>query len=763
VITLTADATGESPNGRVRTEIAVNAAGPDWRHLSGSIEFPDLRYHSGDAQWDASGLALAAAMDDAGVSLDSVRVPNATSSVVTGDLRLESLVWSLSARINQWRPLADGPEFDFGLTGNGRAAAVETFKIDGGDQDLRFVGSGSYDPAVPKPLSLALELVVDRDEQIEDGGSTTSDTPVSLVPANLSGAITASFALDGTLKPMALDGEARLHTQGVRFREVVFEDMALLGAAEFREGGGAFSSEEFSLLEGKATLVARSDWRGNVRAQATVAGVNLETLGAVLAIEMPIDGHAGAVIEAEIPRGQLDATVANARWRVENLALSALPIDEGEGLATYERGVVRLEEMTLASGGGEVRIAAVLPLDNLSRVETSAEADNFALRLGEFVAAISGRTEGTLDLVNTAADLSLAGSAGVTLDDQQIAAISVGGRVAGRTLEVERIDGRIGDGLLAGTAVVPLDALAESTAKLELHDLEPRYFAGLWSQTGDVAGRVNGTLILAPTTEDHAPEPSRLDIELAMTDGTWRTVGLRDLSVQAYIGPQRAVLQRGVAHLGDGSIALWGSTNDHGGERYLQLSGALSNIDLQQIVSAVAPDAERYEGVISGSFAGAGYASEPHRLFGEAAVTVTDSDLIAVAVISELYSLFSVRASGQRNGIGVAEMRLDGETLRIHRADYFNRGLELRASVNILDIFAGKDSPIVGMAVGTARPLAGSELGLAAGTDRMLSAAQAGGTVARIAGTLGEPDAKVVPLADLQEFISRVLGPIGGE
>jgi hypothetical protein len=311
-------------------------------------------------------------------------------------------------------------------------------------------------------------------------------------------------------------------------------------------------------------------------------------------------------------------------------------------------------------------------------------------------------------------------------------------------------------------AVVPLDEPARSTGKLTLQDLRPATFADLLPQTADVTGRVSGALVLAPTTDERAPEPTRLDAQLTVDEGAWRSVALKSLAIEAYVGSRRSVLQSAVFEFGDGSATLWGSTNDHDGDRYVQLSGEVSAVDLRQIVGAFTPDAERYEGRISGTFGGAGYLGESHRSFGSATISVTDSDLIEIALINSLYSLFSVRETATRDGIGVAEVRLDGNTLYVPRAEYFNRGLELTASLAIADIFAGGDSPVTGVAVGTARPLAGAEVPLVeGGVDRIFSAAQAGGTVASIGGTLREPVTRIVSFADLRGFMARILGPAG--
>jgi len=760
VIVATASLRAETTGGVLAAETRLRADGTGWRDLEGTLEFPSLRYQAGEQAWDLSGLTLGAGVEPEGVRLQGVDIPHASHSLVRGDLRFGSLEWSLDAMVSRWRPIEQGPQFNLVAAGRGRAGAVEEFTLDAEEEGVRLTARGSFDPVKPKPLALSLEAVVSRNPAQTDTSSRDPDdrAPVSLVPASLVGDVTADFTLEGTLAPVSLDGRARMVTHGVRFREVSFQDMELLGTAAFHEGGGTFSSEEFALLEGSARVTARTDWRGNVEARAILDRIHLAPLSLLLGLDAPVEGWGGATIDATIPGGELGAMTARAEWRLHDVETRGLGAERVEGNARYGDRLVVLEQLTLANGDGELRARATLPIDDLARIDAAAEADAFALEFGTFVAAISGRARGRLDLPALAGEVAIDGAADVTFDDEAVATIRTSGRLDGRTVELESINGLVGDGDLTGVAVVPLDAPAEATARLTLRDLDPASFSALLPRVADAQGRVNGTLVLAPTTEKHAPEPSRLDIDVTVGEGAWRTVALKSLKVEAYLGERRAVLQSALAEIGDGAITLWGSTNDHDGDRYIQLSGDVRAVDLRQIVSAFTPEAERYEGRVSATFGGAGYLHQPHRLFGSATVAVSESDLIDVPLVNNLYALFHAQSTTERAGFGIAEMRLEGQTLHIPRADYLNRGVEIRASLDMLDVFAGPRSPIAGMAVGTARPLAGSEIPLTAGADRMLSAAQAGGTVARIGGTLSEPETSVVPLADLQKFLSRLFG-----
>lgn len=742
------------PDGRLVTDARFRAAGPDWRRLTATLSFPELRYHSGEETWDAAGLALRAALHPDRVELESLRAPDASTSIASGVYAFETGEWSLTARLGDWRPQPEVKPIDLSLEGRGLRGAIESLTFQASGEEFDLTGEGAFDPQNPKPLVLSVEAAVSREALAEEASAEAAPGP-----GDLSGAITGTFALEGTLQPLQLEGGARLLTQRVRMREMEFDDIELLGTAAFNSEGMTFASEEFSLLEGLATVTAQSDREGDIDAEFRVTRADLAPLSALLGLDAPLEGRATATIAATAPDGRFGALTARGEWEVENLVAGPIKAERGRGTARYADGVVEIEEATLTSGDGRVIAQAIVPLDDLSSIDASVRAASFPIEAGALDFAVSGRVEGTVDLPSAGGDLQIDGSTEVSYNGVRIATVGADGSLDQRTLRLETIDGSIGDGALSGAAVIPLDNFTESTARLTLRDLEPRYFEALVPQSSEVLGRVSGELVLAPTTDERAPEPLRLDVDFSVAEGSWRGVLLESLSLEAYLGNERSVLERGVAQIADGSVSIWGSTNDHAGERYVQASGDVRRIDLAQVVSALAPDADSYAGRISAGFSGAGYLEEPHRLFGQATVTVEESDLADVPLINNLYALFKGGAAGsQPQGVGVAEMRLDGETLHLPRVQYFNRGLEIRASLEVADIYRAGESPIAGVAVGAARPLAGAELSITGDVDRMLSAAQEGGAVARINGTLAQPRTRIIPFAELQSFLGRVLG-----
>lgn len=751
-------AEGAAPEGDARLHARLRAEGRDWQHLNIAVDAPSLAYEAGESVWEADGLALALRLTPDRLILRDAALPNTQSSFVRGDIAFDRLTWSLDADLDRWRPAPSTPIADVRLTARGEGTAIHAWTLDASEGGTRLTGEGLFDPAQPKPLAAQLELTVSRDAPVP---AAEAEPPIT--PRELTGDVAASFQLAGTLNPIELEGQAVLRTRGVTVGPEPVEDLDITGAARFDAQGGQFVSEQFGMLNGIVTANADTDWRGNVSANLEIEGLALGPLTTLLDVATPVEGIAGAVVDVTVPQGDTALAEVTGRWTVTDLSVGPLVAERGEGQIGYARDVVELHHITLTNGGGDIIARATVPLHDLASVVAAADAESFLITLGSTAASFTGHTEGIINLLDQSASLQIEGAADVAYQGHPVGVVQATGQLDQRTIRFETIDGLLGGGTLTGNATIPLDELATATADLTLDALEPRSFSALFPAADELAGRVSGRLTLGPAPGPNAPGPSRLDLDLDVGEGSWRGIGIEGLNAVAFIGPERSTLETFVARVGSGSITAWGATNVHAGDRYLQLAGDISRVELNQIVGAVSSDADEYQGLVSASFGGGGYISETPRLFGQATVTIVESDLVNIPLISSLYSALSVTGGGsERNGQGIADIRVEGNALRIPRAQYFNRGMEVRASLDIGDIFRGGESPIAGIAVGTARPLSGGDTLLTNSADRLLSAAQEGGTVIRINGTLGEPAVRVVPLADLQNFVGRVFGPLGG-
>jgi hypothetical protein len=136
------------------------------------------------------------------------------------------------------------------------------------------------------------------------------------------------------------------------------------------------------------------------------------------------------------------------------------------------------------------------------------------------------------------------------------------------------------------------------------------------------------------------------------------------------------------------------------------------------------------------------------RITADGHAEVTESDLANVDVIAFLYSALRFTPNPSTpEGHGEVTFHLEDGLLALNNFRYFNRGTEIRAIADIDSVWTMPDSPIDGIAVGTARPLRDVRLPFLSSydLDAILTALQTDLTTVRIAGTVRNP--QIIPLA----------------
>jgi len=152
------------------------------------------------------------------------------------------------------------------------------------------------------------------------------------------------------------------------------------------------------------------------------------------------------------------------------------------------------------------------------------------------------------------------------------------------------------------------------------------------------------------------------------------------------------------------------------------------------------------------------------RVFGDARIKVTESDLKGTQVIGSLYNLMRLDMSGNvPTGVGYAAFRLENATLSLTRFLYFNRGTEVRVAAEITDIWDMPDSPLHGTAFGSLRPLKDIKLPFFAEADKAMSAIQKEAVTVEIGGSVRDPKTRPIPFASLSAgFQAALLGGARG-
>src|SRR5439155_16463086 len=83
-----------------------------------------------------------------------------------------------------------------------------------------------------------------------------------------------------------------------------------------------------------------------------------------------------------------------------------------------------------------------------------------------------------------------------------------------RTIRARRVTASILGGTLSGVAVVPLDHWTDSTADLRAEGVDLDNLGDLAKALGDLRGIISGQIVVAPTTDQRAVEPLRMEAVL---------------------------------------------------------------------------------------------------------------------------------------------------------------------------------------------------------------------------------------------------------
>jgi hypothetical protein len=242
-------------------------------------------------------------------------------------------------------------------------------------------------------------------------------------------------------------------------------------------------------------------------------------------------------------------------------------------------------------------------------------------------------------------------------------------------------------------------------------------------------------------------------------DAHFRNMPIGATSITIFAGRDRLLLDHSSIEFAGGTVGLWARLTRHLGEPYLLTQVNVSNVELDQVVHALNPEAAPTPGLISGRASAGGDVLHRYRAFGDGVFTLTDSDLVNVPVLRQLYAAMSLQLGGvQRRGEGEARFRLEGGKLELTRLSYSNRGIDVVGHMAMSNIWRGADSPVSGVAHGTVNPLQDIEIPVFRKLARIVTAVQSQSAAVRVSGTLKDRTTQVIPFADIGEGLGRVLG-----
>jgi hypothetical protein len=755
---------GDAPQGRwhSRLQLALHGsgtAGREWDDLTGRIDAPQLVLWAGDQVIDISGLAARLHRQGPLVRLTHLDIPQARSRG-EGAFNLDTRTWSLSFIAQQWHvPGLDRAMDGFAhllpldvhlhAAGDPRHLALEQLRI--AAEQGEFSAEGAYRPADDEPLDVRAAVVM-------------------LVPPNgapLDATLRTAMAVRGRVEhPLRLRAAGHATLERIAWDGRPLEDIAIPLRGEVTGRRASFESDTFAVLDGRWQFAGHYE-HATRRACAALSGddASIERIVALLGVPIELGGMVSTSIDVVVPDLDVTRTHLEGSWRASGLHGAGLRDAAGDGRLRGFDQRIELRDMQLEHDGGLLTGEADFDLRRPGDLTVNLAAARWAVQFEDWAvsANVDGQAQGTVNIADLTAKGHMTLTGDIRLNDRELIHAAFTAAVAGRTFDVTELHAQGLGGELEGSGQLVMEGgrWAESFGSARWSGVDLALLARHWPRIAAARGISSGRLSIAPATEPRPPEPMQVSMFMAIENGAYRDIELRQAEITGFLGRDRFMVQRGTVLAVGGAIETWGRITQHEGEPFVHAHVSLDRIMLEQIVdSARVLDHSngRVNGRVSGWISGGGYVREPHRLFGQGNLTLAESDLVAAPGIATVYDMLNVDwGRPEPTGRGEVLVRLEGNAVDFARITYFNRGTDIVARLRIADIWKGPESEISGIAAGVVRPLRDLDLPFVGRLDRFIGAIQAGAVSVYIGGTLDEQEVTVAPLAEVTGTLGRIL------
>ncbi len=711
----------------------------------GTVRADRLEVEQEGVPRDLTGLLVLAESDGSTLTLSADTVPHAVRGTAAASLEYATGAWSALLDLHNAQLHPTDPPATVKLIARGESAQVKAWEIDGQIDRHTFSGDGSFDADGEQPLVGAFAIATRLGEP---------NTPDRV----LAGIVSATVQVRGCLNPLGVTATGMLDATQTLLEGSAICAEPIKGVATIDERGVDFVADPFELFEGDCELEITRGTNGHVDVTITADQISVPTLAALLEDAPPLDGRLTGTLTARGVTGPAMEITAAGDLRIDDLAVPTINADTAACTINIRDGVATLSNIELRQHTPTMTGSIEYPLNGTDPATVDLHANGLRIESGALIAGIEGAVTGTIDLDDRDAVASIDATIRPTWQDTELGSLRLLGTIQDRVVSLREFSSRFAGGTIEGTTTIPIDDWTKSTAALTLDEIRPSALADLFPHLDQVNGRLSGTLRAGPDTTAPLDAPLRVGLGIVATEGAYREIDVRTLDIEAYVGPRRSLLRRADATLLGGSIRLHGTTNIHDEDRYIQLAGEVEDIDLTRFLNSISSEPAPVRGRLTATFGAAGYASPPSRLVGEARVGIRQADLLGLPVVSQVFSLMRGGAGGPSDGRGDAVVRIEGDDLTIPRFTYFNRGTDVRGTLEIDDLLSDKPSRIRGIAVGTARPLADAKALLTKQLDGVINAVQSGGVAVEITGPLEAPQTRVIPFERVLNTLKRSVG-----
>lgn len=741
VISGTVRSEGRVADGEWSLESALDARASDLVHAS--VSFPRLRWTGPTDTVDLSHLVATVEGDSDSLRLVDADVPGAARTEASGmlDLRREHI--TLAVSLEEWSPPAPSRIGDIGPV-NLRVAIS-------GDRDRITIDSAHLEA---RGATLSAHGWVEPGGSISLSAECSAELPIKgvLDDADIAARLDAQLSAAGELAPLQISWTAAIAASGASVNARPIDDLDLKLAGTLDSNKLSVAVDEFEVVGGTAGL------RGTVRNGSLDLDFVLDSIDAGRAAALAgqsfaPEGKISADGSIEIPLERpLDGSIL-ARLRGEDLSAGPVHADHATGTLRLDRRGISLLELQAQEGSGTLSAEASLDFANSTAIAFRAEGTQWPITLGDASIALSGAARGQMDPRTLA----------TTADGEFVADVDVAGRM-GRVespisledwiVNAPNIRAAIGTGTLTGNARLDLRDWRSSEGSIEWSGLD----VAALSRIEGLEGILSGHASIGLDTSRTALGPFRLTGVMTADSGLYRGVPWTRATLELHSSEERTTVDRLELAAAGGTILAHGHTTMHADERFISFNTKLDAIDLASLAHALGPRGSDLSGRLAGSTFTALYTAEPHRLFGQADLILTEAELIDLPELSPIYDALRIGPREESGGVGRMIARMEGHSIQVERFQYFNRGVDVLGRARLHDIRGGTSSEISGVAVGLVRPF--DDIGLPFGKrfDRLLQAMQSDAVSVVIDGTLDAPRTRTVPFSAVEATIGRVLG-----
>ncbi|MEX0653325.1 MAG: hypothetical protein WD534_01325 [Phycisphaeraceae bacterium] len=790
LVNATIDTRGHSAYGNWNGVIELSAAGETYADLTGTLRSREMRYEMRGHRYRFADLSASFATSETSIRVTQFDLgePDAEMHLAGhGEYDWVDRTWSAAFTGRDLLLPSPAPSVTrLRVEARGDAAGIELRDAEIDVLGMEVEASGGYVFADPEPLTLRVRL---RQAPIRIG-----DAQSPLVQAsNVVGALDAQ----GTLQPLALQARGKLVAEGVQVHRDTLGNIELQVRANVDESAAAFEAEAIEWLGGQWQLRAaynRDEQLGRVFVDAKEVDLSLAQRLVDPTAELAV-GRADLSLEAEaVERGpqamRVDGTFALrdlelAPWgphpatvhaeRVslgEPVEVDEFDVDEAHpvmlqaervtGRVSLRSGQARLTELLAEQGEGRVTGEAAVNLARPSEVRFDVSLNDWPLRLleaGRLDTWVTGRAHGEVDAAARTGEADARLSLQLASAELAIGQVDLHAELAGSMLHLRSLEGRPLRGRVQGDGQVDVhDPWRTARLAVNWGDLQPRELEQWAPVLRRMTGTLGGSLTVEPTNDRRALGPLRAELTLEASDATFRDLPIGDGHAVAYLDRDRLVLQNLMVEAMGGHIGAWGRVSEQAGERFVFASGWLTNLDLAMISEATRPDEEPLLGRLSANVSLSAPLADRRNVFGSGSVTLRESDIGAIPLISVLYDLANIALVGREpEGRGQGQFRFEEGAVLVERFFYQNRGLTIRLSGRVQDMWQGLDSPFEGVASLSLAPLPDVEL--LEVLNEAFTALQADMTTARLTGRINDPDPpQIVPFRGVWDAVRRVMG-----